>query len=545
MTNPLIVTSALIYANGPVHLGHMLEAIQTDIWVRQQKMQGRECLYLCGSDAHGTPIMLNAEKKNMQAEDMVKHYHDSHQAALKNFLVDIDCFHSTHSDENRIRSEAMFEAAKLRGDITIKEVIGAFDESRQMFLPDRFVKGTCPKCGAKDQYGDSCEVCGATYSTQELIDPYSVLSGEKPCKKASNHYFFALDHYTDFLSQWLKAGHVQEQVANKLFEWINQGLSPWDISRDAPYFGFPIPGSQDQYFYVWLDAPIGYIASLDAYLTQSPNATFNNAFDLESNCEVIHFIGKDIIAFHAVFWPALLSSAGKKTPSKIHAHGFLTINGQKMSKSRGTFITADHYLEHLQPEYLRYYFASKLSDGIDDIDLNLDDFIQKVNSDLIGKVVNIASRCAGFIHKLNQGKLASNLDKALLNTIHSKIPDIQACFNDHQTHQAVRGIMELADITNQFIDHHKPWQMAKDASQQEDALFVCTTGINAFRVIIGLLKPILPETAQKSEDFLNCGAIDYHNLKENLLDHDIKLFKPLMQRIDAASIQPLVQAHES
>ncbi len=545
MSQPVIATSALIYANGPMHIGHMLEAIQTDIWVRHQKMQGRPCLYLCGSDAHGTPIMLNAEKKGITPEDMVAHYHEDHERNLESFLIDIDCFHSTHSEENRTLSEAMFKAASDNGDIDMKEVIGAFDESRQMFLPDRFVKGTCPRCGAKDQYGDSCEVCGATYSTQDLIDPYSVLSGETPCEKASNHYFFALNHYSDFLSQWLQQGHVQDQVSNKLFEWIDQGLNPWDISRDAPYFGFPIPGSADQYFYVWLDAPIGYIASLEAYLKKHPNPAFSEAFSPHANCDIMHFIGKDIIAFHAVFWPALLKSAGKKTPTKIHAHGFLTINGQKMSKSRGTFITAECYLQHLKPEYLRYYFASKLGNGIDDLDLNLDDFMQKVNSDLVGKVINIASRSAGFIHKLNQGQLAKDIDTTLIDSILQHIPTIKEHYQNLETHKAVRMIMEIADQTNQFIDSHKPWQMAKDPLQHADTLKVCTTGLNAFRIIIGLLKPILPETSHNAELFLNCESIDYQNIQELLLNHTIQAFKPLMQRIDSATLQQLVAPNES
>lgn len=537
MSHPIIATSALIYANGPIHIGHMLEAIQTDIWVRHQKMQGRPCLYLCGSDAHGTPIMLNAEKKSMTPDAMVAHYHQEHKQNLEQFLIDIDCFHSTHSEENRLLSESIFRAAQDRGDIHIKEVIGAFDQSRQMFLPDRFVKGTCPRCGAEDQYGDACEVCGATYNTQDLINPYSVLSGEPPCEKASNHYFFALDHYTEFLSQWLRQGHVQEQVANKLYEWIEQGLNPWDISRDAPYFGFRIPESNDQYFYVWLDAPIGYIASLEAYLQSHPDSAFANAFSPESSCEIRHFIGKDIIAFHAVFWPALLKSANKKTPSNIHAHGFLTVNGQKMSKSRGTFITAKDYLDHLNPEYLRYYFASKLGNGIDDLDLNLDEFMQKVNSDLVGKVINIASRCAGFIHKLNEGRLAKTLDKTLTDALNQKVPAVLNHYQQLETHKAVRLIMEMADQTNQFIDTHKPWQMAKNTQLHEKTVEVCTTGLNAFRIIIGLLKPILPHTATNAETFLACDSIKYGHLTTPLLDHVIQPFKPLMQRINADTLE--------
>lgn len=540
MNRPLIVTSALIYANGDIHLGHMLEAIQTDTWVRHKKMQGTKCLYLCGSDAHGTPIMLNAEKNGLTPEAMVEHYHQSHKKNLHDFLIDLDCFHTTHSEENKKLSEAIFLAAQNNGDIVQRDVTGAFDEARQMFLPDRFVKGTCPNCHAEDQYGDSCEVCGATYNTTDLINPYSVLSGEKPTEKTSKHYFFSLEKYSDFLSEWLKKGHVQDHVANKLFEWINQGLTSWDISRDAPYFGFQIPGSEDQFFYVWLDAPIGYIASLEATLKQHPQPEFNHAFETTSECEIIHFIGKDIIAFHAVFWPALLKSAQKKTPSKIHAHGFLTINGEKMSKSRGTFITAAHYLEHLNPEYLRYYFASKLGNGIDDIDLNLEDFMQKVNSDLVGKVINIASRCAGFIHKLNDGVLAKKVDEKLLSEITDFIPEIQNHFEQLETHRAVRLIMEIADKTNQFIDLHKPWQMAKDPDQHIQAIEICSTGLNAFRIMIGLLKPILPVTGKKSESFLRCDAIDYNNINERLLDHTINPFSPLMTRIDPQTLEQLI-----
>ncbi len=540
MTKTLVATSALIYANGPLHLGHMLEGIQTDIWVRSQKSLGHKCLYISGSDAHGTPIMLTAQKKGMDPETMVARYHQDHEQDFRSYGVHFDQFHSTHSGENKALSESIFSKIQANGDIVNREITQAYDPEENMFLPDRFIKGTCPKCSAKDQYGDNCEACGAAYNPEDLIDAYSAISGAKPIEKLSEHYFFALDHYQDFLSKWLRQGHVSEPVANKLQEWLDEGLKAWDISRDTPYFGFLIPGETSKYFYVWLDAPIGYMAGIEAYC-QNNEGTLDDVFGLDSQVGLYHFIGKDIINFHALFWPAMLKSAGYRQPSAVHAHGFLTIDGKKMSKSRGTFITAKRFAKHFDPEQLRYYFASKLSDGLEDIDLNLQDFIARTNSDLVGKVVNIASRCAGFISKKYQGQLAAEADQPeLLAQWLAEKDTITHFYTKRQYQRATRAIMAIADQVNAYIDQQKPWQLIKDPEQSNRVQSICTTGLNGFRLLVAYLKPILPKMAEASEAFLQCPPLDFMALDNHLLSHGIATFEPLMQRIDSSQIEALL-----
>ena len=540
MSKSIVATSALIYANGPLHLGHMLEGIQTDIWVRTQKSLGHDCLYISGSDAHGTPIMLGAQKKGMDPETMVSHYHQDHLKDFNAFGIVFDQFHSTHSPENKALSESIFNKIQAEGDIATRDITQAFDPQENMFLPDRFIKGTCPKCNAKEQYGDNCEACGATYNSDDLIDPYSVISGAKPIEKKAVHYFFALDHYQAFLATWLREGHVSNPVANKLQEWLDEGLKAWDISRDAPYFGFLIPGESNKYFYVWLDAPIGYMAGLEHYFQDNPGH-LDDVFAKESTIELHHFIGKDIINFHALFWPALLKSAGYRLPTAVHTHGFLSIDGQKMSKSRGTFITAKRFAKHFDPEQLRYCLASKLGDGLEDIDLNLQDFATRVNSDLVGKVVNIASRCAGFITKKHQGRLASSPDNpGLLEQLLTEKDTIADYYSARQFQKATRTIMGLADQVNAYIDQQKPWQLTKDPDQQAQVQAICSTGLNAFRILMTYLKPVLPQMAEASEAFLQCAPLDFICVDDLLLDHDIAPFKPLMQRIDTSQIEALL-----
>lgn len=546
MTKRILVTSALIYANGPAHLGHMVETIQTDIWVRAQKYQGHNCTYLCGSDAHGTPIMLSAQKQGITPEELVMHYFKEHQDVFKLYHIEVDQFISTHSPENEALVQEIYNKIKEKGDIVTREVTQAYDEQEGMFLPDRFVKGTCPKCHAPDQYGDNCEACGATYSPADLLDPISVVSGSTPTEKSSVHYFFALDHYQDFLKQWLEQGSVSTAVANKLDEWLQEGLCQWDISRDAPYFGFKIPGETSKFFYVWLDAPIGYLASLKKYCdtTGESMASFTAP---ESEAELYHFIGKDIINFHALFWPAMLNSAGYRLPDGIFAHGFLTIDGKKMSKSRGTFITAEHFANHLNTEQMRYYLATKLGSGIDDLDLNFDDFILRVNGDLVGKVVNIASRCAGFIHKKFDGRLAGKSDahdfsEVLLKSLLAEQETIITHYNERDYHHAVRTIMALADQVNQFIDQEKPWALIREEGQAERVHCVCSTALNAFKILMTYLKPILPHMTAQSEAFLQCPPLDFTNLDDQLFNHNIAPFTPLMQRVDREQIDAMLES---
>ncbi|MBS0286595.1 MAG: methionine--tRNA ligase [Proteobacteria bacterium] len=538
----ILVTSALYYANGHLHLGHIVEAIQSDIWVRLQKLQGHHCIHVSGSDAHGTPIMLQAEKKGISAESLVSQFRQEHQRDFGDFLVNFDNFHTTHSPENKALTELIYARLQARGDIAAKTIKQAYDPVKNMFLPDRYVKGECPKCGAKDQYGDSCEACGATYTPTELKNPVSVVSGVAPIEKESEHYFFKLENYNDFLQNWTRQGHLQEQMSNKLNEWFEAGLRQWDISRDGPYFGFPIPNTENKFFYVWLDAPIGYIASFKNYCERNPDINFDDYWKKDSPHELYHFIGKDIVYFHALFWPAMLHGSDFRTPSAIYAHGFLTINGQKMSKSRGTFITARNYLDHLGPEYLRYYFAAKLNDGVDDLDLNLDDFVSRVNADLIGKYVNIASRCAGFISKNHDGMLADSLiNPALFNRFVDSSGAILQHFQTRQYHRAVRDIMGLADLANQFVDENKPWELVKNPENKQKVQAVCTQAINLFRLLSIFLKPVLPQVVKNVESFLNIAPLQWEDISQPLLSHKINPYQPLMQRVDPKQVQAMLE----
>ncbi len=538
----ILVTSALPYANGPIHIGHMVEYIQTDIWVRFQKMRGHQCIYVCADDAHGTPIMLRAEQDGLTPEQLIEQVGHEHQTDFEAFAVDFDNYHSTHSEENRELAGRIYSALAEAGHITRHTITQAYDPEREMFLPDRFIKGECPRCGAPDQYGDSCESCGATYDHTELKNPVSAVSGATPVEKQSEHLFFRLADFEPMLRQWTRGGHLQEEVTNKLDEWFEAGLKAWDISRDAPYFGFEIPDAPGKYFYVWLDAPIGYLASLKNLCDHRQDLDFEDFTRPDSEVEMYHFIGKDIIYFHALFWPAMLHGSGLRTPTAIFAHGFLTVNGQKMSKARGSFIKAATYREHLNPEYLRYYFAAKLSGGVDDIDLSLDDFVQRVNSDLVGKVVNIASRCAGFINKRFDGRLSTTVaEPDLLADFVQAGEAIAAHFEAREYSRAVREIMALADRANQYIDDAKPWVVAKQQGQEQELQDICSTGINLFRVLIGYLRPILPRTAEASEAFLGVDPLDWADLATPLTDHRINKFKPLMTRIEEKQVTAMVE----
>ncbi|MDC0964405.1 methionine--tRNA ligase [Candidatus Pseudothioglobus singularis] len=541
----ILVTSALPYANGEIHLGHLLEYIQTDIWVRFQKMQGNECHYVCADDAHGTPIMLKADEMGIDPEELISGVSERHQADFKDFNIEFSQFHSTHSDENRYFSELIYSRLKESGFIKTRVISQAFDPEKEMFLPDRFIKGECPKCGADDQYGDNCEVCGATYSTTELKNARSVVSGAKPIEKDSEHYFFDLPQFEKELKNWTNAGHLQEEVRNKLAEWFDQGLQQWDISRDKPYFGFKIPGTEDKYFYVWLDAPIGYMASFKK-LCDNSNLEFDDFFAKGSDTELYHFIGKDIVYFHALFWPATLMGSNFRTPNAIFAHGFLSVNGQKMSKSRGTFIQARTYLETLNPECLRYYYAYKLSSKIDDIDLNLEDFKQRVNSDLVGKVVNIASRSASFVVKKFDKELSSHcIEQGLYDEFVAANTEIAGHYEDRNYGQAMRSIMKLADKANQYIDEKKPWQLAKEEGKSQEVHEITSLAINLFRVLMTYLKPVLPEMAEKSEEFLNIDSLSWNDIYSPLLGHQINKFKPLMTRIEDEQIEAMVESSKS
>jgi methionyl-tRNA synthetase len=538
----ILVTSALPYANGEIHLGHLLEYIQTDIWVRFQKMQGNECHYVCADDAHGTPIMLKADEMGIDPEELISGVSERHQADFKDFNIEFSQFHSTHSDENRYFSELIYSRLKESGFIKTRVISQAFDPEKEMFLPDRFIKGECPKCGADDQYGDNCEVCGATYSTTELKNARSVVSGAKPIEKDSEHYFFDLPQFEKELKNWTNAGHLQEEVRNKLAEWFDQGLQQWDISRDKPYFGFKIPGTEDKYFYVWLDAPIGYMASFKK-LCDNSDIEFDDFFAKGSDTELYHFIGKDIVYFHALFWPATLMGSNFRTPNAIFAHGFLSVNGQKMSKSRGTFILARTYLEALNPECLRYYYAYKLSSRIDDIDLNLEDFKQRVNSDLVGKVVNIASRSASFVVKKFDKELSSHcIEQGLYDEFVAANTEIAGHYEDRNYGQAMRSIMKLADKANQYIDEKKPWQLAKEEGKSQEVHEITSLAINLFRVLMTYLKPVLPEMAEKSEEFLNIDSLNWNDINSPLLGHQINKFKPLMTRVEDEQIEAMIES---
>ena len=538
----ILVTSALPYANGEIHLGHLLEYIQTDIWVRFQKMQGNECHYVCADDAHGTPIMLKADEMGIDPEELISGVSERHQADFKDFNIEFSQFHSTHSDENRYFSELIYSRLKESGYIKTRVISQAFDPEKEMFLPDRFIKGECPKCGADDQYGDNCEVCGATYSTTELKNARSVVSGAIPIEKDSEHYFFDLPQFEKELKNWTNAGHLQEEVRNKLAEWFDQGLQQWDISRDKPYFGFKIPGTEDKYFYVWLDAPIGYMASFKK-LCDNSDLEFDDFFAKGSDTELYHFIGKDIVYFHALFWPATLMGSNFRTPNAIFAHGFLSVNGQKMSKSRGTFIQARTYLETLNPECLRYYYAYKLSSKIDDIDLNLEDFKQRVNSDLVGKVVNIASRSASFVVKKFDKELSSHcIEQGLYDEFVAANTEIAGHYEDRNYGQAMRSIMKLADKANQYIDEKKPWQLAKEEGKSQEVHEITSLAINLFRVLMTYLKPVLPEMAEKSEEFLNIDSLNWNDINSPLLGHQINKFKPLMTRVEDEQIEAMIES---
>ena len=536
----ILVTSALPYANGPIHLGHLVEYIQTDIWARFQRLQGHTCYYVCADDAHGTPIMLRARQDGIEPEALIAAVKLEHEADFDDFLIAFDNYHSTHSDENRDCANEIYLKLRDEGHIATRTISQSYDPEAEMFLPDRFIKGTCPKCGAEDQYGDNCEVCGATYAPTELVNPVSVITGATPIEKDSEQYFFKLSDFTDMLKQWLRSGHVQPEIANKLDEWFEEGLQDWDISRNAPYWGFEIPDAPGKYFYVWLDAPIGYMASFK-HLSDRTGVSFDEYWHSEADTELYHFIGKDIARFHTLFWPAVLHGSGFRTPTAVYCHGFLTVNGQKMSKSRGTFIKARTYLNNLNPEYLRYYYAAKLSSGVDDIDLNLDDFMQRVNSDIVGKVVNIASRCAGFINKRFDNRLSASLpDADLYQDLVDAGQSIAAEFERREYSKAVREIMALADRANVYIDENKPWVLIKQEGKEAEVQAICTQGINLFRVLMTYLKPILPQTAEKSGEFLNAD-LQWNTLSEPLLDHTISKFKPLMTRIEKEQIENVIE----
>lgn len=536
----ILATSALIYANGTPHLGHLVGTIQGDIWVRLQRMLGHDVSYICGSDSHGTPIMIQAEKMGMKPEDMITQMHNDQAKDFADFFIGFDNYYPTHSQENHDLVEIIYKRQLENGNIAKRTIKQLFDPIKNMFLPDRYIKGECPNCHAKDQYGDNCEVCGKTYAPTELLNPYSTLTGAKPIEKESEHFFFKLQNFEAFLKMWTRRGHLQDQVSNKLDEWFKDGLREWDISRDKPYFGFPIPGETDKYFYVWLDAPVGYMASFKNYCERNKNLNFADYWERETETELYHFIGKDIIYFHALFWPAMLHGANYRTPTAIFVNGFLTVDGQKMSKSRGTFIKARTYLNHLQPEYLRYYFAAKLSDRIEDLDINFEDFTQRINADLVGKFINIASRCASFISKNFAGELSATCTEPTLYAEFAEAgDDIAKKWDKLEFSQAIRQIMALADKANQYIDEKKPWSLIKDPEKKQEVQDVCTIGINLFRVLMIYLKPVLPNTAQQVETFLNIAPLQWHDKDKPLLAHRINEFKPLLNRIDLKQIEAM------
>ncbi|WP_018140016.1 methionine--tRNA ligase [Thioalkalivibrio sp. ALJ7] len=540
----ILVTSALPYANGPIHLGHLVEYIQTDIWVRFQRSRGHEVIYVCADDAHGTPIMLKARAEGIEPEELIARVREEHEADFGEFLIGFDHYHSTHSDENRALASEIYTALRDAGHIETRTIDQAYDPEAGMFLPDRFIKGTCPKCGAEEQYGDSCEACGATYSPMDLKDAVSAISGARPESRASEHYFFKLGDFEAFLRDWTRSGRLQDAIRNKLDEWFDTGLSDWDISRDKPYFGFEIPDAPGKYFYVWLDAPIGYMASFRA-LADQRGLDFNAWWGADSDAELYHFIGKDIAYFHTLFWPAMLHGAGFRTPSAVFCHGFLTVNGQKMSKSRGTFIRARDYLDHLNPESLRYYLAAKLGDGVDDLDLNLDDFTQRVNSDLVGKVVNIASRCAGFINKRFDGQLAAELPRLDLHEAFvAEGETIAQAFEQREFAQAMRRIMALADQANQYIDEAQPWVLAKQEGREAEVQAINTQGLDLFRILMVYLAPVLPKLAADAAAFLNLDDMHWAS-RQPLVGRSIQKFKPLMTRIEPETIEKLLEASKA
>ena len=541
----ILVTNALPYANGPIHMGHLLGYIQADIWVRAMRAMGHDVTYVCADDAHGTAIMLRAEANGISPEQQIANVQQEHIRDFDGFGVHFDHYDSTNSIENKARAEEIYLKNREAGNIAVRPVNQLFDPEKGMFLSDRFIKGSCPKCKAEDQYGDACEVCGTTYNAIELIDPRSTLSGATPVEKSSDHYFFKLPNFAEYLQKWTRdEGRLPVSIANKLDEWFENGLNDWDISRDAPYFGFEIPDAPNKYFYVWVDAPIGYMSSFENYIkAKRPDLDFNEFWKKDSKNEVYHFIGKDIVYFHALFWPAMLEGANYRTPSGLFVNGFLTVNGQKMSKSRGTFIKAETYLEHLNPEYLRYYFASKLSDKVEDSDLNLDDFIQKVNSDLVGKVVNIASRCAKFINTKFDNRLSVTCaEPELVNSFIAAGDSIAKAYEAREFSAAIREIMALADKANQYIDEKKPWALAKIEGQEQQVHDVCSVGINLFRQLAIYLAPVLPTLAAQVQDFLKLESFDFVSAHTVLVNHEIALFQPLMQRVDPKAVAAMVDA---
>ena len=548
MTAParkILVTSALPYANGPIHLGHLLEYIQTDIWVRFQKMRGEDCVYVCADDAHGTAIMLKAEEQGITPEELIRKVQAEHEQDFADFLIEFDNYHSTHSEENRQLAEEIYTRNLNGGFILEREITQLYDPERGMFLADRFVRGTCPRCGAEDQYGDNCEACGATYTTSELKDPRSAISGATPVERNTTQLFFDLPRFEAMLREWLDSGAVAEHVANKLREWIDEGLQPWDISREAPYFGFLVPGWTDKYFYVWMDAPVGYMASFRNYCDRK-GVDFEEYWRTGSHTELYHFIGKDIVNFHGLFWPAMLEGAGFRKPTALCCHGFVTVNGAKMSKSRGTFITARSWLEHLDPEYLRYYFAARIGPGVEDLDLNLEDFVQRVNSDLVGKLVNIPSRTANFVRKLGGGRLPSTLDnEALVHEAMDAGERIAALYEAREFGKAMREIMNLADQANQYINEQEPWKLAREEGARDRVLAICNTAINIFRLLTLYIRPVLPNLAKRAEDFLRIERLRWEDHQHLLLDHEIGKFKPLLRRVEEKQVQTMLDASAS
>ncbi|MHB9100782.1 MAG: methionine--tRNA ligase, partial [Sulfuricella sp.] len=555
MKRKILVTSALPYANGSIHLGHLVEYIQTDIWVRFQKMQGHECHYVCADDTHGTPIMLRAQAEDITPETLIERVWHEHKADFDGFHVEFDNYYSTNSPETRYYADDIYLKLKKAGLIEVRSVEQYYDPVKEMFLPDRFIKGECPKCHAKDQYGDSCEACGTTYSPTDLVEPYSAVSGAKPVRKSSDHYFFKLsdERCRDFLKQWINPLHVQAEAANKLGEWLEAGLSDWDISRDAPYFGFEIPDAPGKYYYVWLDAPIGYMGSfrnlcdkLAAANSQPAKAIFDGYWGKDSTAEVYHFIGKDILYFHALFWPAELEHAGYRTPTGVFAHGFLTVNGQKMSKSRGTFITAASYRKHLNPEQLRYYFAAKLNSSIEDIDLSLEDFTARVNSDLIGKYVNIASRAAGFITKRFDGKLCGFTRHSIVEKLQDSANEIARLYDEREYNKAIREIMNLTDIANQYVDEQKPWELAKQEGMEARLHEVCSVSLNLFRLLTLYLKPVLPKLSADVETFLSIQPLQWSDAQTLLpANHTINPYQHLMTRIDPKQVKAMTEENKA
>jgi len=544
----ILVTAALPYANGPIHLGHMVEYIQTDIWARYQRLRGNECYYVCADDAHGTPIMLKAKSEGITPEELIERIGREHRADFEDFRISFDNYYTTHSQENRELAEYIYNGLDRGGHIHRRVIEQAFDPVENIFLPDRFIKGECPRCRTPDQYGDNCESCGATYSPNDLINPVSVLSGARPIQKESEHFFFRLADFAGMLDEWTRGRHIQPEARNKLQEWFEAGLQDWDISRDAPYFGFRIPGEEDKFFYVWLDAPIGYLASF-RNLCERRAIDFDEFLAPDSGTEMYHFIGKDILYFHALFWPAMLTGAGFRAPSGVFAHGFLTVNGNKMSKSRGTFIMARTYLEHLDPEYLRYYFAAKLNERIEDLDLNFDDFVQRVNSDLIGKLVNVASRCAGFISKRFDGVLADSLmDEALYREFIDARAGIGECYDNREFSRAMREIMALADRANQFIADRRPWEIAKQGGREDELQAICSQGLNLFRVLMTYLSPVLPATAGRAADFLGVSVAapgDWDALDQPLTGRRVNRYSHLLTRIEPGAVAAMIESSKA